>query len=383
MRMRLASFASLSSLVFALSLSLGCDSGGGSGKGGAGGGKGGAGGRGGATAVGGAGGTAAGGGGAGGSGIAGAGGAASGGAGVGGSGMAGAGVGGSPAGAGGSTGAGGSAAGGATAGGHGGTAIGGGGGGVTGGGGGGGGGGAGGAAGGSPGGGGAGGDASALTASDFPAVSPCPSRAILGDATMFTALKTALASGVVTYMDVPYNAADANIFKKKCGLEDVNGFDPAIYTDMIPAAGGGGHADVTTGGMPELTKILTLGNAGICATGFTATSFGTGEGFPTAGTYRKEFRVAYMGTTYRIRAKIAVSGASAGHTFAQDSLTPAGTAGLAYQVNGATVVETGLWGALLGAMAPGAAPHATLTAAKTAGTPIWSADVAFVCASSS
>jgi hypothetical protein len=137
-------------------------------------------------------------------------------------------------------------------------------------------------------------------------------------------------------------------------------------------------------GLPDLSTIVDTGNGGICATGFTAASFGTGEGFAAAGSYRKEFRVAYMATTYRIRARMVVSGSSAGHTFSQDAVAfPGGTASLVYQVNGATVPENALWGGLVTAMtaAAGSLPTATLTVRKTAADPeIFRADISLICA---
>jgi hypothetical protein len=154
------------------------------------------------------------------------------------------------------------------------------------------------------GGGGGGGGAPALNAADMPGVSPCPNQAILTDAAQFATFQTALQNGTFLYRDVPFNGADPNIFVKKCGLGAF--WDPAESTDEIAPPS-----------VPvRLADLFQFGNAGICAAGFDNGSFGTGEGLPVAGTYRKEFKVAHLGTTYLVRARVTVSGPSAGATWA-------------------------------------------------------------------
>lgn len=156
---------------------------------------------------------------------------------------------------------------------------------------------------------GGGSGAPALTSADMLGVSPCPSQTILTDAAQFNAFQAALLGGTYLYLDVPFDGGDPNIYKKKCGLGSF--WNPADNTDEIaPPA-----SPVT------ISDLLQFGNAGICAAGFDNGSFGTGEGFPVAGTYRKEFKVAFMGTTYLVRVRVTVTGPAAGDTFASRSIS--------------------------------------------------------------
>ena len=144
----------------------------------------------------------------------------------------------------------------------------------------------------------------ALSAADMSGVTPCPTQAILMDAGELALLKAALKNGTVVHLDVPFNGADPDIFKKKCGREGF--WNPAAAVNEIPP--------ITT--PVTIASLFQVENLGICAAGFDVNSFGTGEGFPAAGTYRKEFKVAHMGMTYHVRTRITVSGTSAGVTFA-------------------------------------------------------------------
>jgi len=174
------------------------------------------------------------------------------------------------------------------------------------------------------GGGGGGGGAPSLTSADFPAVSPCPNQDILTDAAQFAAFRTALLNGTFLYLDVPFDAGDADIFRKKCGLNTF--WNPVDNVDEIaPAA-----TPVT------ISDLFVTGNAGICAAGFNNSSFGTGEGFPVAGTYRKEFKVTDMGVTYLVRTRVSVTGSAAGDTFMSRGITVPGDLEmtLSYRVDG-------------------------------------------------
>lgn len=176
---------------------------------------------------------------------------------------------------------------------------------------------------------GGGGGAPALTSADMPGVSPCPSQTILTDAAAFNAFQAALLGGTYLYLDVPFDGGDPNIYRKKCGLG--NFWNPGDNTDEIaPPA-----SPVT------ISDLLQFGNAGICAAGFDNGSFGTGEGFPVAGTYRKEFKVAHMGTTYLVRVRVSVTGPAAGDTFASRSISvPTDIENtLAYEVDGTPQVH--------------------------------------------
>lgn len=190
------------------------------------------------------------------------------------------------------------------------------------------------------GGGGGGGGAPALTAADMPNVSPCPNQTILTDAAQFATFQTALLSGTFLYLDVPFNAADLDIFSKKCGLGSF--WDPADNIDEVAPV----NVPVT------VADLFQFGNAGICAAGFDNGSFGTGEGLPVAGTYRKEFKVAHLGTTYLVRTRVTVTGSSAGDTWTSLGVTvPADLENtLGYEVDGAAVVHDDVLTAIAGAL---------------------------------
>ena len=88
-----------------------------------------------------------------------------------------------------------------------------------------------------PGGGGGGGGGTTptgtllLASADRPGVSPCSAQAILQDDTDLTALTDALLAGTFIHLDVPFNAADLDIFKKKCGLQGF--WDPAEAVNEV------------------------------------------------------------------------------------------------------------------------------------------------------
>jgi len=188
---------------------------------------------------------------------------------------------------------------------------------------------------------GGGGGAPVLTAADMPGVAPCPNQGILTDAAQFADFQTALLNGTFLYLDVPFNGADLDIFKKKCGLGAF--WDPADNVDEIaPLA-----TPVT------IADLLVFGNAGICAAGFDNGSFGTGEGFPVAGTYRKEIKVTHLGTTYHVRLRVTVTGPAAGDTFASRGITvPADITGtLSYEIDGAVEPHATVLPALATALA--------------------------------
>lgn len=196
------------------------------------------------------------------------------------------------------------------------------------------------------GGGGGGGGAPALTAADQPGVSPCPNQTILTDAAEFATFQTALLSGTFLYHDVPFNGADPDIFVKKCGLGAF--WNPADNTDEIAPA----MVPVT------VSDLFVTGNAGICSTGFA--NFGTDEGLPQAGTYRKEFKVTHMAVTYLVRVRVTVAGAFAGDTWTSLGIAvPADLENtLGYEVDGTNVVHDDVLTAIAGALG---SPDATTT----------------------
>ncbi len=220
-----------------------------------------------------------------------------------------------------------------------------------------------------------------LQDADKPAVDPCPAQNILTDPTAMAALKQALASGTLIYLDVPFNGSDPDIYGKKCGFE--NSWNPADNTDQVTLANIG--LDPADG--PSITNLVLFGNAGICSNGFTNSSFGIGEGFPKAGTYRKEIKVAFQGATYHIRFRALASGSSAGNTFANEGITPStDLSGLVYHVNGSETAHDDVFPALVAALSAGsnAAPGATVDVRKTQGGPvIFTTVIEVVCVSSS
>lgn len=171
-----------------------------------------------------------------------------------------------------------------------------------------------------------------LLAADMPTVMPCPSQDVLTDTPKLDLLKAAIRQGALLYLDVPFDINDPLIIKKKCGFE--NSWNPVDNTDEIPPA----QSPVT------LSDLFLSGNAGICAAGFTTSSFGLGEGFPEAGTYRKEFKAALMGVTYHVRLRVTVSGSSAGNTFRSEGIAVPGDIQntLIYEVDGATTAHADL-----------------------------------------
>jgi len=197
-----------------------------------------------------------------------------------------------------------------------------------------------------------GGGGPALTAEDERGVSPCPNQDILVDAGLLAAFKAALVDGLTNatflYLDVPFDAADLDIFKKKCGLDSF--WDPTASTaEVAPPA-----APVT------ISDLYLFGNAGICAAGFDNMSFGTGEGFPVAGTYRKEFKLTSGADTYLVRVRVTVAGAAAGDTFMTRGLTVPGDleTTLGYEVDGTNQAHDDVLPALVAALQ---APDASVT----------------------
>jgi hypothetical protein len=213
----------------------------------------------------------------------------------------------------------------------------------------------------------------ALAAADMPGVVPCPTQTILQDDTELAALKDALTNGTVVHLDVPFDGSDPDIFRKKCGLEGF--WDPAAAVNEV--------APLTT--PVTIASLFQVENAGICATGFDASSFGTGEGFPAAGVYRKEFKVAHSGTTYHIRARVTVSGSSAGATFASESIDLTGTDlqnTLVYEINGTVQAHADVIAAGIAAFTASQtdAPSYKLDVRKNAADPIvFTAVVELIC----
>jgi hypothetical protein len=218
---------------------------------------------------------------------------------------------------------------------------------------------------------GGGGGTLALSQADQPGVTPCPAQTILTDAAELTALKDALASGTYTYLDVPYDGGDPNIFVKKCGLQGF--WNPADNTQEVS-----GPSPLT------ISSAYLAGNSGICATGFDNTSFGSGEGLPVAGIYRKEFRVAFQADTYHVRLRVTVTGTSAGSKWTDLGLNnpPDFVNDLFYEVDGTPTPHADVTNAIIAALLVVAdtAPNATLGVKLSAGgAVVWQARIEFIC----
>jgi hypothetical protein len=176
------------------------------------------------------------------------------------------------------------------------------------------------------------------------------------------------------HLDVPFNASDPDIYRKKCGLQGF--WNPAAAIDEVAAF----VTPVT------LSSLITSENAGICAANFDNGSFGTGEGFPVAGTYRKEFKVTDAGTTWHLRLRITVSGTSAGNTFADETIAvPADIENtLVYEIDGLATPHANVIPAGIAALAADMddAPSFTLDVRKSAAGPIvFTAVVEIICVS--
>ena len=215
-----------------------------------------------------------------------------------------------------------------------------------------------------------GGAAPTLTAADRPDVLPCPNQDILTDDAELADLKDALSTGALSFLDVPFNMADADNFKKKCGLEGF--WDPAANVNEVTPA---------SVGMTEITlsQLLTNGNAGICTATSSPMNFITG--FPVAGTYRAEIKTAKGGSTWQLRFRAAASGTSAGNDFAAEGIAVPGDIEnvLEYKVNGVVTAHADLLAAIVDA-ASTSGDAIEVDVSKTAGGPVvFSASIELIC----
>ncbi len=215
-----------------------------------------------------------------------------------------------------------------------------------------------------------------LTAADKPDVAPCPTQDILADQTTLDELKNALLNGAIAYLDVPFDGGDLDIYSKKCGLDAF--WNPADNVNMV-APGDVGMAALT------LAEYYQFGNAGICAAGFNNGSFGNGEGFPVAGTYRKEIKATLAGFTYHLRFRLVVTGTSAGNLFAAEGIVvPQDMENtLVYEVDGVVTAHADLYSAIVNTfLAGGGAPTVVLTIKPNgAGAEILRISIELICVS--
>lgn len=209
----------------------------------------------------------------------------------------------------------------------------------------------------------------ALTAADKDSVAPCPNQAIFADATELAALKDALLTGTLSFLDVPFNGADADNFKKKCGFETF--WDPANNSNEV--------ASSILGGPVTLSSLLLNGNAGICTANSSPMNFITG--MPAAGTYRGEIKAAKGGSTWHLRMRGTVSGSSAGNTFLSEAISvPADIENtLEYKVNGVVTTHNNLLAAIVGAANTAGDPILFEVASTTGGATVLSISIELIC----
>ncbi|MCB1773069.1 MAG: hypothetical protein KDI88_05595 [Gammaproteobacteria bacterium] len=206
-----------------------------------------------------------------------------------------------------------------------------------------------------------------LVAADKSAVAPCPNQAILSDATELASFKNALLNGTLLYLDEPWNGNDPDTYRNKCGLEGF--WDPTTHVNEISLQDIG----LDPNNAPTITDLVLFGNSGICAANFDNGSFGTGEGFPVAGTYRHEVKAALAGQTWHFRFRAIVSGPVAGNTFAAEGLAPStDLETLVYAVDGITTPHDGVFDAVVSAMTVSGAdaPGATVEVRRSANEPV-------------
>ena len=207
-----------------------------------------------------------------------------------------------------------------------------------------------------------------LEPDDLPDVAPCPEQALLTDSAMLDTLKTALTDGAITYLDVPFDMNDTDIFLKKCGFNEF--WDPADNTDEIAWM------------MAIDPTVLTVGgNSGICGT---STDPFNDPAFPAAGTYRKEMRVSHMAATYHLRWRVDVSGPAAGMTYSSQSINVAANGlvdSVDYTVAGTASTHDDLFGDIVDALSTtGELPTVTVNVDASGGGALFSADVTVLCA---
>ena len=212
-----------------------------------------------------------------------------------------------------------------------------------------------------------------ITAADKDNVAPCPEQSILTDADELADLKDALINGALAFRDVPFDT-EADNFKKKCGFEAF--WDPANNIDDVSPA------DV---GIDEvnIAQLLTNGNAGICATDALPTNNVTG--FPAAGTYRTEIKVASGPSNWLLRLRSEASGSAAGNEFADESVSVPGDIenNFEYRVNGVITPHDDVFAAVVNALSVDGSA-VTLDASKTAGGPVvFSLSIEAICVSKS
>lgn len=146
-----------------------------------------------------------------------------------------------------------------------------------------------------------------LTAGDFPGVTPCSDRDTLTNDADFAA---ALAAASQVMFTVNFSQFDTNGFPEICGLSDDDNtlapadipWDPAAMNEVRLCNEMSGLADFT-----QFFAAITPNGSDLCQT---TTAFG-GEGFPRAGTYRKDYCVESGQDSYAARVRKTISGPQA------------------------------------------------------------------------
>jgi hypothetical protein len=147
----------------------------------------------------------------------------------------------------------------------------------------------------------------ALSAGDFPAVTPCADRdTSAGDAQFMAALDAASQ----LMFTVNFTQFDSNGFPEICGLSDADNsldgadipWDPTAMNEVRLCNEISDYSDFT-----QFFANITPGGPDLCQT---TTMFG-GDGFPRAGVYRKDYCVESGGNSYAARVRKTISGPQA------------------------------------------------------------------------
>jgi hypothetical protein len=179
----------------------------------------------------------------------------------------------------------------------------------------------------------------ALTAGDFPAVSPCSDRDTPGNDPDAIAAITA-ATGIVWVTNETQR--DTQGYPEICGLTSVDNTLPPGAIEWDPAQNAFRRSNFFTTFITDYFRFAqTGGTADLCQTG----NDGMTDAMPRAGIYRKDFCIEGAGNAYDARVRMTVSGPSADQTLASlgvtrfDLLTCDGTSEIVTRADGIAMLE--------------------------------------------
>lgn len=179
----------------------------------------------------------------------------------------------------------------------------------------------------------------ALTAGDFPAVSPCSDRDTPGNDPDAIAAITA-ATGIVWVTNETQR--DAQGYPEICGLTGIDNTLAPGAIDWDPAQNAFRRSNFFTTFITDYFQFALTGEtADLCQTG----NDGMTDAMPRAGIYRKDFCVEGAGNAYDARVRMTVSGPSADQTLASlgvtrfDLLTCDGTTQVVTRADGIALLQ--------------------------------------------